>query len=171
MNRIILVDGTFVFSLTSLSAEISLDVAEANIGGPGSITGGNDEKPVNLDLVLKRAAEYCQRLERVSLHFVCNEGIKERIYVSWRPPSAFASKPSSLFRENSYVYDYQLIRRDCDIKEQRILIEENGVRRHEENAELKPSASGTSMSFSTPSVFWVSLSSRIMTTPLRKKRN
>ena len=136
MNRIILVVGTLVFSLTSVSAEIPLDVAEANIGGPGSITRGIDEKPVNLDLVLKRAAEYCQRLERVSLHYVCNEGISERIYFSWRSPSAFASKSFSLFRENSYVYDYQLIRRDCDIKEQRILLEENGLRRHEENAEL-----------------------------------
>ncbi len=96
---------------------------------------GNDES-VDLERILKKAAEYCQRLERVSLHFVCNEEINERIYYSQRFPSIFAGK-TPFFRENSYVYDYQLIRKDGDIKEQRILVEENGESRHEENAELK----------------------------------
>ena len=42
--------------------------------------------------------------------------------------------------KNVYVYDYQLYRKGNDIKERRILIEENGKKKHEENASLKTSA-------------------------------
>ncbi len=86
---------------------------------------GNDE-PLELEQILKKAAEYCERLERVSLHFVCNEAIKERLYYFRR-----------FYRENNYVYDYQLIRKGENIEERRILLEENGKSRHEENAKLK----------------------------------
>jgi len=38
---------------------------------------------------------------------------------------------------NVYVYDYQLIRKDKNITEKRILIEENGRKKHEKDAPLK----------------------------------
>jgi hypothetical protein len=140
MNRIILVVGTLVLSLAPLSPKIPHEVAEARIGSPGRITGANEERL--MELALRKVARYCQRLERVSLHFVCNEEIGERVYFSWRPPSAFAEEDatgtwSSLFRENSYVYDYQLIRKNREVKERRVLLYENGQKRHEENAELR----------------------------------
>jgi hypothetical protein len=96
---------------------------------------GSDE-PVELERILEKAAEYCRRLERVSLHFVCNEEIKERIYYSQRFPSIFMGK-TRFFWENKFVYDYQLIRKGENIQERRILLEENGKSRYEENAELK----------------------------------
>ena len=96
----------------------------------GFVLSSPQEKEGSIDLsqILKKTAEYCDRLDRVSLHYVCNEEIKERIYYR------FFSR--SFFRENSYVYDYQLIRKNSTIKEQRILIEENGEPKHQENAEL-----------------------------------
>lgn len=75
--------------------------------------------------ILKRCAEYCERLENSSLFFVCKERIKE---VGYHPTRGAT---------NVYVYDYQLIRKDNKIKENRILIEENGLKKHIKDARLK----------------------------------
>jgi hypothetical protein len=89
------------------------------------IQSAGKEPSINLSQILEKAAKYCKRLDQVALHFVCNEEIKERIY------------SGRFFKQNTYVYDYQLIRKDTDIQEQRILVEENGESRDEENAGLK----------------------------------
>ncbi len=107
----------FLFFFHSLPSLGSLSSSYAKIG---------NEESVELEHILAKAAEYCQRLDRVSLHFVCNEEIKERLYYYGR-----------FYRQNKYVYDYQLIRKGEDIEERRILLEENGKSRHEENVELK----------------------------------
>jgi hypothetical protein len=80
----------------------------------------------DLAQILKKTADYCKRLDRIALHFVCNEEIKERLYYRGR-----------FFTENVYVYDYQLIRKGGNIQEQRKLLEENGEERNEPNAKLK----------------------------------
>ncbi len=83
---------------------------------------------VDLPQILEKAAQYCKRLDRISLHFVCHEEIKEYIFFLEHYP---------LYVDNTYVYDYQLIRKGISTRELRILIEENGQRKHEKNAELK----------------------------------
>lgn len=70
-------------------------------------------------------AEYCEKLDRSSLFFVCKEKIKE---ITYHP---------SLGDTNVYVYDYQLIQKNKRITEKRTLIEENGLKRHEKDAQLK----------------------------------
>jgi len=87
----------------------------------------SDEKSGAADLprILEKTAEYCESLDEIALHFICNEEIKEHFY--WGRYSG----------QNSYVYDYQLIRKDKAIEEQRVLIEENGQEKREESAELK----------------------------------
>jgi hypothetical protein len=87
----------------------------------------SDEKSGAADLprILEKTAEYCERLDKIALHFICNEQIKERFY--WGRFSG----------QNTYVYDYQLIRKDKAIEEQRVLIEENGQEKREESAELR----------------------------------
>ncbi|MFC2161610.1 hypothetical protein ACFLRX_08170 [Acidobacteriota bacterium] len=80
-----------------------------------------------LEIILKKCAEYCERLDNVSLHFTCNEKITEEIL---KGSIAFVVK-------NTHVYDYQLIRKINKILEQRILIEENGRKKNELNAQLK----------------------------------
>ena len=81
-----------------------------------------------LSQILRKSAEYCKRLDQVALDFVCYEEIKEYIYFVEYAPN---------YIDNTYIYDYQLIRKGSNVREQRILIEDNGQKRHEENAELK----------------------------------
>lgn len=83
----------------------------------------------DLPQILEKAAEYCKRLDRISLHFICNEEIKERIY--------YQIYFRRFFKENSYIYDYQLIRKDKKVEERRVLLGENGEPKNEENADLK----------------------------------
>jgi hypothetical protein len=89
------------------------------------IQSAEKEPSIDLSQILEKAAEYCKRLDQVALHFVCNEEIEERIY------------SGRFFKRSTFVYDYQLIRKKNNIQEQRILLEECGEKKHEENAELK----------------------------------
>jgi hypothetical protein len=83
-----------------------------------------------LQVILNRAAEYCDRLSRSVLNYVCRERVEE-----WVRPEARPAFPSyghrSIFvgPEETYkhVYDYQLIRdRTGSIRENRTLLKENG---------------------------------------------
>lgn len=94
------------------------------------ILSESEEKSDEVDLphILKKTAQYCEKLDQVSLHFVCHEEIKEYIYFLGHAPN---------YIDNTYVYDYQLIQKGISVRELRILIEDNGQRMHEKNAELK----------------------------------
>ncbi|UCE22400.1 MAG: hypothetical protein JSV46_09395 [Candidatus Aminicenantes bacterium] len=99
---------------------------------------------VDLETILKKCAEYCEKLAYSSLYFVCNEKVKEELY---RPPPVYTISRSGgtyystdyrqLVRKNVCVYDYQLIRKKFEISEKRILIEENGKKKNEKDARLK----------------------------------
>ncbi len=77
------------------------------------------------------------------LFFVCKEEITEKIYGRFSVSSTRDDIREVYPRarggtvKNVYIYDYQLIRKKNEFKEQRILIEENGKKKHEENAPLK----------------------------------
>jgi len=98
--------------------------------------------------ILAKAGKYCKKLENAAFDFVCKENITEKIDVSpeWASgnrvlkivknlPGAWG--PSKKIRKNTFVYDYQLIKKGKDVVETRILLEENGKERHEKNAKLK----------------------------------
>lgn len=105
--------------------------------------------------ILMKSSDYCKRLEDAALYFICLEEIAETIFpgkhlllqkVRRLPPEARKDyKPDPIYASimdtpgvnNSYVYDYQLIRKDGRIIEQRILKEENGNLRHNILAPLK----------------------------------
>lgn len=90
---------------------------------------------IKLDEVLKETRAYCRRLQNAALDFVCLEEIFEKI--------DFTRDYSTLLpeiRKNSFVYDYQFIRKDNRTKEARILLEENGIKKYEEDADLKTSS-------------------------------
>jgi len=99
---------------------------------------------VDLEIILKKCAEYCEKLAYSSLYFVCNEKVKEELY---RPPPVYiisrgggtyySTDYRQLARKNVCVYDYQLIRKNFEISEKRILIEENGKKKNEKDARLK----------------------------------
>jgi hypothetical protein len=96
--------------------------------------------PSQLALVLKAGREYCARLERAALDFVCQEKVTEKIDLSRdsmegtvkNAPSIYATDrlsfrtPLGGKRDNAYLYDYQFIRREGKVEEKRVLLEKNG---------------------------------------------
>jgi len=113
------------------------------------------QKPPAADLasLLEKTAEYCRKLESAVLYFVCREEISEKIN-----PALDVSPQQSLMDlsmiissqrflaitappkiKNSYVYDYQCVRKEGQVQEMRTLIEENGKKKNEPNAGLKTS--------------------------------
>jgi len=110
------------------------------------------EKPDNnqakLNEILKKTAEYCERLKQMALNFVCHENIKETIY-SYNKENVYKkiADSSGFFWttelklkksiKNSYIYDYQMVKRGEELTEKRILLNENGKEKHEKDAELK----------------------------------
>lgn len=89
-----------------------------------------------IDKILEKSAEYCEKLKNSSLDFTCIEVITERIYYqqqfSWSH-----LRPTGFFHQNTYVYDYQLIRKENKITERRVLVEENGEKKNEKDTQLK----------------------------------
>ena len=90
-----------------------------------------------LPKILEKTAAYCRKFGNASLHYVCLEDITEKIYSPYRQmPRSFSSFLHTT-EKNHFVYDYQLIQKEGDVKEQRILLEENGVKKNIPDAPLK----------------------------------
>lgn len=97
--------------------------------------------------ILEECADYCEKLSHLVLYFVCREEITERInhsdpkaigQLAPDDPKRIQKKAQfPLFEKSVYIYDYQLIRRDNKTTEKRILLEENGQKKNEQNAPLK----------------------------------
>jgi hypothetical protein len=112
-------------------------------------TESDSPDQAELETILKKCADYCEKLANSALFFVCRETIKEEIYQSGGPVVSVRTVTSSgryairgirggrSIEKNTYVYDYQLIRKDNRIKESRILLKENGKKKNEKNAPLK----------------------------------
>jgi len=104
-----------------------------------------------LDKILEKGADYCKRLAKSALFFVCEEKIEEEIY-QYRPTIGsrvvidanqetqrvyYVRRPRPIIEKNIYIYDYQLIKKGGKIEESRILLEENKEKRYEKNSKLK----------------------------------
>jgi len=101
-----------------------------------------------LETILKKCAEYCERLANSALHFVCEETINEEINhghfggdrvvtISGGNIAMRSGAGGRNIERNEYVYDYQLIKKGNKIEETRTLLKENGKKKHEKNAPLK----------------------------------
>ncbi len=66
-----------------------------------------------LPAVLKKAAEYCRRLDKAALDFTCFEEVKETTH--------FYTASTDI-----YLYDYQFVRKGEGVKERRNLVSING---------------------------------------------
>lgn len=104
-----------------------------------SINTGAEEKQ-NMDeeilrMALKKIREYCTSLKNGAYHFVCLEEISEKIDYSKDIPRDIHDQ--YITAKNKYLYDYQLIRKDSLTKESRILLEANGIKRNEKDAQLE----------------------------------
>ena len=113
---------------------LSISILSASrFPNPQSTSEKNDEQE-RLRLILSRTGEYCYLLENAVIDFVCLEEIKEEINWSKDYPRM---RPWLI--RNNYVYDYQFVKKNHRIEESRVLLEENGRKKHEKNAKLKTS--------------------------------
>jgi hypothetical protein len=80
-----------------------------------------------LTALLKKSQDYCQRLDKAALDFVCLEEVTEL--------SAHLTPET-----NVYLYDYQFIRKNQETKEKRNLIELNGKKSKSQASMLLPVA-------------------------------
>lgn len=98
--------------------------------------------------ILRKARQYCERLEKVSLYFVCMEEITEKIDYSHDLSDVIYVVPGGIKTqiripkrrvENTYLYDYQFIRKKSEKNEKIVLLEKNGkkVKEKEEDSELE----------------------------------
>ena len=145
----VLKEGRAIPAVFAVAVEFRLQEGQND----GSVSASPDDTNPELERILDRCAEYCDRLSSSVLDFVCLEEIEEKINstrsgVSYR---RYVSRPDGSLRsysgmnpvrteKNTFVYDYQLIRKSGDVREIRTLIEENGEETHEENAPLKTKA-------------------------------
>jgi len=117
-------------------------------GLAGQETPQTQPDTFQLGLVLKSAREYCRRLERAALDFICLEEVSETVntsrdrreapvkqvtsiasvsgyYNSRERQLSFNSRPDAK-HNSAYLNDYQFIRREGKVEEKRVLLEKNG---------------------------------------------
>ena len=111
----------------------------------------NEARAADVMALLEKSAAYCRRLENAALNFVCTEAVVERFFgrgtsiEDMSPKEDFithkydgnADAAKTGIRSWEWIYDYQLIRSNGATQEKRVLVQENGEKRREENAELK----------------------------------
>jgi hypothetical protein len=90
--------------------------------------------------ILKAAGDYCEVVKGMALNFVCLERIREQENFFTRGTGSSRNSPDAIKRAKSktrtFAYDYQIVKSKDDVRESRMLLEEDGRKRHEENAEL-----------------------------------
>ncbi len=106
----------------------------------------NQEKLKN---ILKKTSEYCDKLKKMALYFVCHENIEEKIYFYTKTrsivsedyaastPIAKVNLKQKRMKRRTYIYDYQMVKKADKQKEKRVLLKENRKEKHVENAKLK----------------------------------
>lgn len=115
------------------------------IGGVSTPSpGGEFGQDERLARILERTRDYCLKLERAALDFICIEKIEEKTFADpeIQPDTGlgYPTQNTGRFYINNYVYDYQFVRKVGQKTESRILIEENGRKKMEEDAQLSTRA-------------------------------
>jgi hypothetical protein len=93
-------------------------------------------------LILKSARQYCQRLEKAALDFVCQEEVSESIDPTrYNEPNLVVTQGierpdpeqwglsiprQPVKSENTFLFDYQFVRKAGEVKENRVLLKKGG---------------------------------------------
>jgi hypothetical protein len=92
-----------------------------------------------LPSILKATGEYCEIVKRMALNFVCLEKVDDRENFLTRGDGSTRNTPDevriSKVNKRSFTFEFQIIKKGDDVEELRTLLEENGKKRHQENAE------------------------------------
>ncbi|MGB8959494.1 MAG: hypothetical protein WCC00_10860, partial [Candidatus Aminicenantales bacterium] len=86
--------------------------------------------------LLRKARDYCDRLSRASLDFVCVEDITEKSESRWPRIRLSNALPWNRAEEHRYLYDYQFISKNGQRTEKRRLLEYDGVKEGSELTNL-----------------------------------
>ncbi len=95
-------------------------------------------------MILKETGDYCERVKDMALFYVCKEKVDdERYFFKKRnllrfSMSALEKLKAMRIKKKTYTYDYQLVKKKKELRERRILLEENGKEKYEENIEFRP---------------------------------
>ncbi|MGB2905477.1 MAG: hypothetical protein WBB73_00140 [Candidatus Aminicenantaceae bacterium] len=101
-----------------------------------------------LKQVMQKTGDYCERLKAVALDFICHENMLENTYFynkksSYRRSDVAGDMVFSTqlqlrrVQDKTYVYDYQMIRKEEERHEKRDLLEENGKKKEKKDAKLE----------------------------------
>jgi hypothetical protein len=105
---------------------------------------GKTKNPEILDTILEKTGDYCEKVKAIALFYVCKERVVDERHLFGRRNllrfsiSALEDLKPRRIRTKTYAYDYQLIKKEDEPKEKRILLEEDGREKYEENVEFRP---------------------------------
>jgi len=118
-----------------------------------------------LKTILAKASDYCAQLNESSVSFVCRERIKEKRSYSL-PQENLKFRPDHWLSDynqpvkdipkkgkNVFVFVFRFTREDYHIEESRKLLEENGLKKHEEDVHIKTKYYSYENVFFKPIVF------------------
>lgn len=102
------------------------------------VTKSTDNQKSMLKEVLSKTANYCERLNSAAFHYFCNEEIEEvhNKYPEYRRWQDKGKRHAADRQFNHFIYEYQILKKDDTVQEKRVLIEENGEKKHLEKAKL-----------------------------------
>jgi len=98
-----------------------------------ALAPGSDPDPALL-VLLTKAAVYAEKLKEVAFHFICREKVTEDVFGSSRRPG---QTHTSGVARTYWIHEYQIIGQDGMITENRILLEKNREKLHQEKAQLQ----------------------------------
>ena len=118
------------------AAALGLILCDPALIGAGAGEGGQvsaaQADAQTLGRLLALAADYCARLSRASIDFICLEDVSETIHDrahGW-PSQQFVTV------EHNYLYDYQFIVENGQKTEKRLILERDGLKKKAEATDL-----------------------------------
>ena len=121
----------------------------------GELSGQKSEVGSDLAQILKGAAAYCGKLETAALEFICEEKIGETHYnfatvPKWGGIAVASRETGQIVRQaffpqwdpqrtikSNYVCDYLFVRKGDEIKERRVVLEDDGKKMPDRNTLLE----------------------------------
>lgn len=118
-------------------------------GMPASGPARQTPEEAKLAGILVKAQDYCRRLDKAALDFICTEYVEEEVNRASGPKVTTVTAPPVVmgdgkmravpapvdsFRTTYYLYDYQFIRKGTEVTERRDLMEKNGKKISREDA-------------------------------------
>jgi len=126
-----------------ISAILAMTIALFVPSGRLSAGTQNEMKDqARLQEILRSTGEYCERVKQIALHYICQENVIDiENFFHGASRALGMQREEKVFnirrvKRRTYRYDYQLVRKGDNLSEQRIMLEKNGKKKHQENADL-----------------------------------